>query len=76
MIGASVGILGTARAQYHLRQCFVFLNMYPINAPEVFIRECASKFDAQGNLTDDAAKKLIQQLLANLVAHAKKMKAA
>lgn len=74
MIGASVGILGTARAQYHLRQCFVFLNMYPVNAPEVFIRECAGKFDAQGNLTDDAAKKLIQQLLANLVAHAKRMK--
>lgn len=76
MIGASVGVLGTARAQYHLRQCFVFLNMYPVNQPEVFIRECATKFDAQGNLTDDTAKKLIQTLLQNLVAHAKKMKAA
>jgi chromate reductase len=76
MMGASVGVLGTARAQYHLRQCFVFLNMYPINQPEVFIRECASKFDADGNLTDETAKKLIGQLLANLVAHAKKLKAA
>lgn len=76
MIGASVGVLGTARAQYHLRQCFVFLNMYPLNQPEVFIRECASKFDAQGNLTDETAKGLIKTLLANLVTHAKKMKAA
>lgn len=76
MIGASVGVLGTARAQYHLRQCFVFLNMYPLNQPEVFIRECASKFDAQGNLTDETAKGLIKTLLANLVAHTKKMKAA
>lgn len=75
MIGASVGVLGTARAQYHLRQCFVFLNMYPVNQPEVFIRECAGKFDAQGNLTDETAKGLIKTLLANLVAHAKKMKA-
>lgn len=76
MIGASVGVLGTARAQYHLRQCFVFLNMHPINQPEVFIRECAGKFDAQGNLTDETGKKLIGTLLVNLVAHAKKMKAA
>ena len=74
MIGASVGILGTARAQYHLRQTFVFLNMVPVNQPEVFIREAANKFDAQGNLTDDAAKKLIGQLLENLVALAKKLK--
>jgi hypothetical protein len=42
----------------------------------VFIRECANKFDAQGNLTDDTAKKLIGQLLTNLVAHTKKLKAA
>ena len=76
MIGASVGILGTARAQYHLRQCFVFLNMYPINHPEVFIRECANKVDAEGNLTDETAKGLIKTLLANLVTHARKLKAA
>lgn len=76
MIGASVGVLGTARAQYHLRQCFVFLNMYPVNQPEVFIRESATKFDAQGNLTDETAKGLIKTLLQNLVAHTKKMKAA
>jgi chromate reductase len=76
MIGASVGVLGTARAQYHLRQCFVFLNMYPINQPEVFIRESANKFDAEGNLTDETAKKLIGTLLQNLVTHTKKLKAA
>ena len=76
MIGASVGILGTARAQYHLRQCFVFLNMYAVNQPEVLIRECANKFDAAGNLTDETGKGLIKTLLANLVAHTKKMKAA
>jgi chromate reductase, NAD(P)H dehydrogenase (quinone) len=74
LLGASVGAIGTARAQYHLRQCFVFLNMQPVQLPEVLIRECANKFDAQGNLTDDAAKKLIQTLLQNLVTLARKMK--
>jgi len=32
ILGASSGMLGTAHAQYHLRQVFVFLNMYPLNA--------------------------------------------
>src|SRR5215211_5508539 len=34
IMGASVGMLGSARAQYHLRQMFVFLNMFPIKQPE------------------------------------------
>ena len=34
VMGASIGMLGTARAQYHLRQSFVFLNVYPLNRPE------------------------------------------
>ncbi len=66
IMGASGGILGTARAQYHLRQICVFLNMFPINKPEVFIGQAQNKFDAQGNLTDDMAKGLIGDLLKNL----------
>jgi chromate reductase, NAD(P)H dehydrogenase (quinone) len=67
MMSASAGVLGGARAQYHLRQCFVFLNMYPLNQPEVMIAKAQEKFDASGNLTDETAKQLIQQLLQNLV---------
>src|SRR5918998_563372 len=33
VMGASVGSIGTARAQYHLRQVMVFLNMFPVNQP-------------------------------------------
>src|SRR3954451_13976008 len=51
IMGASIGALGTARAQYHLRQVFVFLNMFPINQPEVMIGNASQRFDAQGNLT-------------------------
>ncbi len=67
IMGASAGILGTARAQYHLRQCFVFLDMPVVNLPEVFIGGAAQKFDAQGELIDQTAKDLIAKLLVNLV---------
>jgi chromate reductase, NAD(P)H dehydrogenase (quinone) len=67
VMGASVGILGSARAQYHLRQMFVFLDMHPVNQPEVMIGTAAQRFDSEGNLTDETSKGLIRQLLQNLV---------
>ena len=67
IMGASVGAMGTSRAQYHLRQMMVFLNMFPVNQPEVMIANAAERFDAQGNLTDDATKEFIRQLLQSLV---------
>ena len=66
IMGASVGTIGTARAQYHLRQMMVFLNMFPINQPEVMIGNAQDRFDSQGNLTDETTKDLIRQLLRNL----------
>jgi chromate reductase len=72
IMGASPGLLGTARAQYHLRQTLVFLDMPAVNQPEVMIGGAASKFDASGNFTDDMAKKLIGQLLTNLCELAKR----
>ena len=67
IMGASVGTIGTARAQYHLRQMMVFLNMFPVNQPEVMIGNASERFDAEGNLTDDATKEFIRQLIQNLV---------
>ena len=67
VMGASPGSLGTARAQYHLRQVFVFLNMYPLNRPEVMIANADERCDAQGNLTDkntcDHIRKLVEALV-------------
>jgi chromate reductase len=45
----------------------VFLNMFPVNQPEVMIGNASERFDAQGNLTDEASKQFIRQLLQNLV---------
>jgi chromate reductase, NAD(P)H dehydrogenase (quinone) len=67
IMGASIGAIGTARAQYHLRQMMVFLNMFPINQPEVMIGNASKRFDAQGNLTDEGTKEFIRQLLQSLV---------
>jgi chromate reductase, NAD(P)H dehydrogenase (quinone) len=66
IMSASVGMLGGARAQYHLRQIFVFLNMYPINGPEVILSFSQDKFDANGKLTDENAEKFLRHLLQNL----------
>ncbi|MEO8573055.1 MAG: NAD(P)H-dependent oxidoreductase [Pyrinomonadaceae bacterium] len=67
IMGASVGGIATARAQYHLRQIMVSLNMFPINKPEVMIGNAGDKFDEQGNLTDKTTRGFIRQLLENLV---------
>ena len=71
IMGASIGAQGTSRAQYHLRQVFVFLNMYPLNRPEVMISNAAQRFDEKGNLKDEETKSYIQNLLAALVTWAK-----
>src|SRR5262245_5320429 len=66
VMGASPGVFGTARAQYHLRQTFVFLNMFAVNQPEVMIGRAHERFDEQGNLTDATYAKLIGQLILHL----------
>ena len=45
----------------------VFLNMFPVNQPEVMIGNAADRFDANGNLTDDITKDYIRKLLQALV---------
>ncbi len=73
IMGASTGTLGTARAQYHLRQIFVALNILTLNRPEVMISHAAEKFDEQGNLTDDQTREFVRSLVANLVEWTRKV---
>jgi len=74
VMGASVGMLGTARAQYHLRQSFVFLNMHPINQPEVMVPFAQEKIDKDGKVTDPKTRKKIKELLESLVAWTNRLK--
>jgi chromate reductase, NAD(P)H dehydrogenase (quinone) len=66
IMGASPGMVGTARVQYHLRQVLVFMNTFTVNKPEVFINQAATKFSADGELTDTATAQIITELLVSL----------
>jgi chromate reductase len=73
IMSASIGRLGGARAQYHLRQSFIFLNMYPLNRPEVMVPYAQEHIDAHGNLTDEKTRQLIRRLLEALVQWTKRL---
>ncbi len=66
IMGASPGALGTARAQYHLRQMFIFLNGMVLNKPEVMIANASQRFDEQGRLTDEKTREFVRGLLVGL----------
>jgi chromate reductase len=74
LMSASTGRFGGARAQYHLRQCFVFLDMHPLNRPEVMVSNAKDNFDERGRLKDDKTKLLVTELLNGLVTWARKLK--
>lgn len=69
-IMGSGGGMGTARAQYHLRQVCVFLDLHPLNKPEVFSNAFSGSFDEEGNLIDPKIQELIIQQLQALQAWA------
>ena len=73
IMGAGGG-MGTSRAQYHLRQVCVFLDLHPLNKPEVFVNAFAGGFDADGNLTDEKIAANIAQQLAALAMWARRLK--
>jgi chromate reductase len=75
IMSASIGSLGGARAQYHLRQSFIFLDMHPLNRPEVMMPFAQDNVDANGNVTNDETKRLIRELLEALVQWTRKLKA-
>ena len=76
IMGAGAGMAGTARAQYDLRRSCVFLDMHPLNKPEVLIFQAQNKFDAAGRLTDDVARGLIGDLMAALLRWTRQITAA
>ena len=67
LAGASVGALGAARVQYHLRQSFIYPDYVPFEPPGGNDSKCRVKFDEPGNFRDEKAKELIRELLTRLV---------
>ena len=67
IMSASTGMLGGSRAQYHLRQTLLYLDIIPVTKPEVFVTFAAQKFDETGRLTDEATRNVVKQLMQALV---------
>lgn len=66
---ASPGPLGGGRVQYDMRRAMVFLDAFTLNKPEIFIGNCASKFDEKtSELKDETTRGLIKQQLTALAA--------
>jgi chromate reductase len=74
IMGASIGMLGTARAQYHLRQTMVFFNAFPLNRPEIMVPFAEKKFDETGKLIDEMTREKVKELLVELVKWIKKLR--
>jgi chromate reductase len=71
VMGASPGMMGTARAQSQLRQAFVFTNTYALLQPEVLVGHAHEKFDGDGRLVHQATRDFLAtflQRLADLIA--------
>ena len=75
IMGASPGLFGSARAQYHLRQVLVGLGMPTVNQPEIMIGNATERFDANGVLSDEKTNALIGKLLTSLVTLTLQLKA-
>jgi chromate reductase, NAD(P)H dehydrogenase (quinone) len=74
IFGASTSLLGTARAQYHLRQIMVANNAFVLNKPEIMVTEAKKKFDENGNFNDKNAEKILYDFMNQLASLSDKLK--
>jgi chromate reductase len=73
LMGASPGMLGTARCQYHLRQSFLTLNVIAITRPEVLLGSARERFDADLKLVHPKSREMVARLAEALAALARKV---
>src|SRR5467141_153017 len=67
IISASTGLRGGARAQLHLRQIMIDLNMHSINRPLLLVANARDKFDENLQLTDEESRQTLRDVLSSLV---------
>ena len=70
VIGVSVGAIGTALAQQHLRNVLAYLDMPTLGQPEVFIQAKDGLFDAGGDI-GEASRAFVQGWMDSYVAWVK-----
>ena len=74
LMGASIGIFGTARGQLASYPVFQFCDIQLVKKPEIYISKVHTKFDSKGKLIDDFAINLIKENLQNLTNLIRKQK--
>ena len=63
VVSVSPGALGAFGANHHLRQSLVFLDMHPLQQPEMYIGGAASLFDQDGRIAVDATRQLAERFI-------------
>ena len=68
VVGISVGAIGTALAQQHLRNILAYLDVPTMGAPEVFLQTKDDFFDDKGHIGNEGSKKFLQGWMDKYVA--------
>lgn len=68
MVGASVGVIGTAVAQAHLRIVLGYLDVPTLGQPGVYVHFTEKLIDGDGNVSNDATRKFLQTFMDSYVA--------
>ena len=71
VIGISIGAIGTATAQQHLRNILAYLDVPTMGAPEVFLQAKDDLFDDKGHIGNEGSKKFLQGWMDKYVAWVK-----
>jgi chromate reductase len=68
VIGVSVGAIGTAVAQQHLRNVLAYLDVPTLGQPEAFLQNKEGLFDDKGHIAEGGTKKFLQGWVDKYVA--------
>jgi chromate reductase len=72
VVGISIGQIGTAIAQQHLRNVLAYLHCPTLGQPEVFLTAKDGFFDAQGGVANEGTRKFLQGWVDSYAAFVKK----
>lgn len=74
IMGASTGMIGTARAQAHFRDLSAAVNMPVMPQPEVLVAKARERFDQHPELVDEPTRRRLRALLEALMSWASALK--
>ncbi|MBA4111213.1 MAG: NADPH-dependent FMN reductase [Leptothrix sp. (in: Bacteria)] len=75
VIGVSVGAIGTALAQQHLRNVLAYLDVPTLGQPEAFVQAKEGLFGPDGSIANEDSRKFLQAWVDRYVAWVRKLAA-